>query len=440
MTYQETIDYLMLKLPMFSRQGQAALKPSLDNITTLCNVLGNPQTKYPIVHIAGTNGKGSTSHIIAAALQKAGYKTGLYTSPHLVDLRERIRINGEMISEAFVVDFVQKQNALALQINPSYFELTVAMAFQAFEAEAVDIAVIETGLGGRWDSTNIVTPVLSIITNIGYDHTHILGNTLAEIASEKAGIIKENVPVVIGESHPETEQVFFLKAIKEQTSVIYADSIWEIVKSGQQMTGQNLKAINKAERTIHNFSTDLMGNFQLNNIKTALTACSLLEQAGWKLPLHLVLDSLKNVKERTGLRGRWEMVQQQPTVILDVAHNPNGLEYLQQNILTHNTTDDQKQLHIVCGFVQDKDVAQALKLFPKEAQYYFTQANIPRALPVDSLQKIAMEQNLTGQAYTNVQEAVQAALMSASANDIVLITGSFFIVGEAIETLEKQKA
>jgi dihydrofolate synthase/folylpolyglutamate synthase len=422
---------------MFSKVGQSAIKKGLDNIIKLCEALGNPQLRFPTIHIAGTNGKGSTSHMIAGALQQAGYRTGLYTSPHLVDLRERVRINGVPVSEQFVIDFVAQTKQLVKEIEPSYFELNVAMAFLAFAEEKVDVAVIETGLGGRLDSTNIILPVLSVITNIGLDHTQILGDTRALIAEEKAGIIKEKVPVVIGETHPETEQVFFLNALSKQATVLFADSIWEMVRTGQDMDFQHYKAIHKGEQKMYDLKTDLMGDFQMHNIKTVLTACAVLQQLGWNLPFETVVESLAAVKQNTGLRGRWEIMQRNPFIIFDVAHNPDGMEYLKGNL------DNLKQLnnstatlHVVCGFVSDKDVRTAFSYFPKDASYYFTQANVPRAMPYEELYSIGKEMLLNGSAYETVKDALAAARSNAGTNDIILVTGSFFIVGEAIAVME----
>lgn len=426
-----------MTLPMFSKVGQGAIKKGLDNIIKLCAALGDPQLKFPSIHIAGTNGKGSTSHMIAGALQQAGYRTGLYTSPHLVDLTERVRINGQPVSEQFVIDFVEKTKSLVAEMEPSYFELNVAMAFVAFAEAKVDVAVIETGLGGRLDSTNIITPVLSVITNIGLDHTQILGDTLPLIAAEKAGIIKEKVPVVIGETHPETEQVFFLHALARHTAVLYADSIWDLVRVKQDVHFQYYKAIHKGEQQMYDLKTDLMGNFQTHNIKTVLTACAVLAQSGWNLPLDTVIQSLGMVKTLTGLRGRWEIVQQDPYIILDVAHNPDGMEYLQSNLeALAQLKGDVATLHIICGFVSDKDVRQALSYFPKNARYYFTQAHVPRAMSFEELNSIGRELSLDGDGYAGVPEALEQARSHMNTQDVLLITGSFFIVGEAIATLE----
>jgi dihydrofolate synthase / folylpolyglutamate synthase len=438
-SYNNAVNYLNERLPMFSKIGQDAIKTGLGNIIKICELLGNPHQKFPSVHIAGTNGKGSTSHMIAGALQQSGYKTGLYTSPHLIDIRERVRINGLPVSKEFLVDFVEKTRQLVIDIRPSYFELNVAMAFMAFAEEKVDIAVIETGLGGRLDSTNVILPLLSVITNIGLDHTQILGDTLPLIAAEKAGIIKDKTPVVVGETHPETEQVFFRHALSKQTTVLYADSLWELVKVKQDADFQYFKAINKAEQKMYDLKTDLMGNFQIHNIKTVLTAMGVLYNMGWDVSLGNVLESLSHVKALTGLRGRWEYFQHNPTIILDVAHNPDGLEYLKDNLQSVQK-DGAGRLHIVCGFVKDKDVAGALRLFPKDAIYYFTNAHVPRAMPADDLKQLASESGITGNAYKTVDDALIEISLKATEEDVILITGSFFIVGEGLAFLEHQKA
>lgn len=431
--YQVAVNYLMQQLPMFSRTGANAIRPGLENIIALCKALDDPHLKFKSIHIAGTNGKGSTSHIIASALQHGGYKTGLYTSPHLVDLRERIRIDGIPVSKEFVIDFVEKTKDLVADIAPSYFELNVAMAFAAFAASDVDVAVIETGLGGRLDSTNIITPVLCVITNISYDHVQILGDTLAEIAAEKAGIIKEKIPVVIGETHTETEPVFFKHSVIRQSPVYFADTIWDLVRVGQDTDAQYFKVVNKAEHKLYELKTDLLGAYQAHNIKTALAACAILHQSGWQLPLDRVLKSLEQVKVSTGLRGRWDKIRSSPQIILDVAHNPAGLQLAVDNLKLITETPC-----IIIGFVKDKDVAAALALLPAKGKYYFTQAAVPRALPVAELMALAATYKLKGNGYATVAEAVAAAKYDMAPDDTLLITGSFFIVGEAIVSLEGQ--
>ena len=428
-TYQQTLDYLFEKLPVFSRIGKAALKPDLTNTIKLCEALGNPHTRFKSVHIAGTNGKGSTSHGLAAILQHAGYKTGLYTSPHLIDFRERIRINGQMVSKEWVISFVEQHKNLIEEIKPSFFEITVAMAFAAFAGQNVDIAVIETGLGGRLDSTNIITPLLSIITNISYDHKELLGETLPLIAAEKAGIIKPRVPVVIGEQQEETERVFFEHSVQKQSPLYYAQSLWGIVRTGQDSKYQYFKAVHNATLQMKDVKTDLQGNYQQHNIKTILTATELLSHQGFELNTDSALEALGNVKYATGLHGRWEWLQDEPPVICDVAHNEAGLkEVLEQ--WEHLPAENK---HIVAGFVKDKELASVLPLFPKATFYYFCNAQIQRALPASELKAMAEKYGLNGEAYPTVADAVNAARNHLSKADALLITGSFFIVGEAME-------
>lgn len=434
--YQQTLNYLYAKLPMFSRIGIAALKPDLTNTIKLCEALGNPHQKFKSVHIAGTNGKGSTSHALAAIMQAAGYKIGLYTSPHLVDFRERIRINGLPVSKEWVINFVEQNKGLIEKVNPSFFEITVAMAFAVFAEQQVDIAIIETGLGGRLDSTNVVTPLLSIITNISYDHKDLLGNTLAEIASEKAGIIKPNVPVVIGEQDDETERVFFEHSVHKQSTLYYAQSLWDMVRIKQDTRYQYYKAVNKAKHDIYEVRTDLLGNYQQHNIKTVLTAIEFLSRQGFNLSIPAAISALADVKHTTGLRGRWDWLQKNPTVICDVAHNPAGIK----EVITQFQTINAAAKHIVIGFVKDKDVQEALSLFPKDAVYYFCNAQIQRALPATELQAAAEISGLTGSAYPTVTDAIKTAIENMSDIDALLITGSFFIVGEALEMWQHENA
>ncbi len=429
--YQQTLEYLYEKLPMFSRIGAAALKPDLTNTIKLCAALGDPQNKFRSVHIAGTNGKGSTSHGLAAVLQHAGYKTGLYTSPHLIDFRERILINGVMVSQDRVVNFVQEHKALIEEIQPSFFEITVAMAFCAFAEQEADIAIIETGLGGRLDSTNIITPLLSIITNISYDHKDLLGHTLAEIATEKAGIIKPGVPVVIGEQQDETERIFFEHSVNKKSPLYYAQSLWGMVRVKQDAHYQHFKAVNNAKLEMIDLQTDLLGNYQQHNLKTILTACELLTYQGFNLPQPSILSALANVKETTGLHGRWEWVNEEPTIICDVAHNLAGINEVMKQ--WGNVPADSK--HIVVGFVKDKDVDEVLSIFPKDAYYHFCNAGIQRALPADELKRKAEKHGLNGDSFDSVAAAIADARQTMTKADALLITGSFFVVGEALEAL-----
>lgn len=439
-TYDATLHYLYERLPMFSRIGKAALKPDLTNTLKLCAALDNPQLKFKSVHIAGTNGKGSVSHSLAAILQDAGYKTGLYTSPHLIDFRERIRINGVTISKEWVVTFTDKIKPLIEEISPSFFEITVAMAFAYFAEQNVDIAIIETGLGGRLDSTNVIKPILSVITNISYDHKDLLGNTLAEIATEKAGIIKPGIPVVIGEQHPETERVFFEHSVHKHSTLHYAQALWGMVRVHQDAKYSHYKAVNNAKMEMYDLHTDLQGQYQQHNLKTILTTVELLTHQGWNLKLENAMNALSGVKKATGLRGRWEWLQEKPTIICDVAHNSAGLtEVMQQLQIISTNGVDKRNIHILAGFVKDKDVADALKLFPKDATYYFTNASIPRALPANELKYAGEIAGLHGLSFPSVTEALTAAKAAMAHEDILLITGSFFVVGEAIIAMDSMK-
>ena len=431
-SYNLTLDYLFSRLPMFSKIGKSAITKDLTNTLRFCEALHNPERSFKSIHIAGTNGKGSTSHMLAACLQLSGYKVGLYTSPHLLDFRERIRIDGVPVSKQWVVDFVENNKALIEEINPSFFEITVAMAFTAFAEEGVDIAVIETGVGGRLDSTNVITPVLSIITNISFDHKDILGDTLPLIASEKAGIIKQGVPVLIGEQHPETERVFFENALHKQSTVYYSQSMWDMVRTGQDDQYQYFKAVNTARREMFDLQCDLLGTYQQHNIKTVLAATEVLKATqGWDIPFNTCLQALSGTKQLTGLRGRWERLSNAPVIIADVAHNPAGLK----EVFAQWRFVAAAQKHIVVGFVRDKEVAEALSLFPSDAVYYFCNAAIPRALPAADLAAIAAQYGLTGRVYDSVTHAVLAAQQHMSPDDALLITGSFFIVAEALEIL-----
>ena len=435
-TYEEAVAWMMQQLPMFSRQGQKAYKPGLENIEKLCHALGNPERHFKSIHIAGTNGKGSTSHMLAAVFQTAGYKTGLYTSPHLVDIRERSRINGIPITKQSLIDFINKHKSIIEEIKPSYFELNVALAFEAFSEEKVDIAIIETGLGGRWDSTNVVRPELSIITNISLDHTQILGKTIEKIASSKAGIIKHQVPVIIGESQEASDRVFIQEAILKNALLVHADAMYDIVLTDTDANGQSFKLVDRAAQNIIDLHTDLQGSFQGKNLVTAFAATKMMEQQGWQVNEDLFIKAVSHIKQLTGLRGRWDWVQKSPNVILDVGHNPAGISIVAAQ-LRHKVFSGSKK-HIVLGFVADKDVAEALALLPKDAHYYFTQAQVPRAMEANRLKEIAATLGLEGNSYTDVSLAVDAALQAADVVDTVLITGSFFIVGEALEFINNR--
>ena len=437
MTYQETIDYLYEHLPMFSRIGAAAYKKDLHNTIALCNALDNPQTKFKSIHIAGTNGKGSTSHMLAAILQQAGYKTGLYTSPHLKDFRERIKINGQMVSEDFVVAFVERTKILSEEIQPSFFELTVAMAFEYFAEQQVDVAVIETGLGGRLDSTNVITPMLSVITNIGYDHMNILGNTLEEIAMEKAGIIKPNVPVVIGEYLPETKSIFTSKAKECHAPIYFAQEEYKVfaVESTTQLLHCAVK--NMEHDITENFCLDLNGLYQTKNLRTVLCAEGILMQQGFVIKNEAEKIALANTKSITGLHGRWDVIGENPTIVLDVAHNEDGIKQVinQLSITKKNRT----AVHFVMGMVKDKEVDKVLSLLPADATYYFTNAHIPRAMPAQELQTKAATFNLHGNFYDDVNDAIEAAKQNAAVTDLIIVCGSVFLVGEVEVTADHRR-
>jgi dihydrofolate synthase/folylpolyglutamate synthase len=428
MTYDQATNYLFTRLPMFSRIGAAAYKKDLTNTLRLCEYLGNPQTKFKSIHIAGTNGKGSTSHMLAAILQTAGYKTGLYTSPHLRDFRERFRVNGEMIDKQFVAGFVERIQPAIDEIEPSFFEITVAMAFEYFVREQVDIAVIETGLGGRLDSTNVITPEISVITNIGWDHMNLLGDSLNAIAFEKAGIIKPKVPVVIGETTFETKPVFEQVAGEKQAPLFFADHKRYVAewKYEQHQLVIHVSPSGSDERTTYNL--DLPGFYQTKNCITVLEVIQHLQKAGWKITDEHVQQALKQVKKLTGLHGRWEVIHDHPMVVLDVGHNEDGFKQITAQI----ELTDYQHLHIVIGLVKDKEIEKVLSLLPREATYYFTRAQIPRALPEDELATRAQAIGLTGHHYPDVNTALQEAMRKAGKHDMVLVCGSVFVVGEVV--------
>lgn len=423
MTYSETIQYLYDRLPAFHQIGGSAYKPGLENSIRLMDGLNNPQHQFRTIHIAGTNGKGSVSHLLAAVLQKAGYKVGLYTSPHLIDFRERIRVNGKMIEQQYVIDFVDQHQQLFAAIEPSFFEATMAMAFDYFASCQVDVAVIEVGLGGRLDSTNIIKPDLSVITNISFDHMNFLGDSLAKIAFEKAGIIKADTPVVIGEALPETRVVFINKALQENAPIHFAEEHYftSIVKF--QQTNMQVK-INDDEE----FIVGLYGKYQLKNIATVRTAIEQLKRIGYQISENSIALGFEEVITLTGLRGRWELIQRSPTVVCDTGHNEAGIKQVVEQLQFENYNN----LRIVIGMVSDKDIRAVLKLLPPKAVYYFTQANIPRALPARDLQAKAMKFERYGNSYLSVKQSVEAALKDAFPDDFVLIGGSNFVVGEAL--------
>lgn len=404
-TYQETIDWLFSNLPMFQRVGASAMKKDLTNISELCEYLGNPQERFKTIHIAGTNGKGSTSHMFASILHEAGYKVGLTTSPHLKDFRERIRMNGAMCEEEFVIDFVAKHKQKILEQGASFFEIAIAMSFEYFAQQKVDIAVIETGLGGRLDSTNIILPELSVITNIALEHTQFLGDTLELIAFEKGGIIKPNTPVVIGETTSETKKVFTDLATERNSKIIFAE-----------------------EKFFQDLPSDLIGSYQIKNRRTVLTAVEQLIAQGWEISSENISNGLLNVVKNTNLRGRWDILGQNPLIVADTAHNPHGLLEIAKQI----NEQSYNNLHLVLGFVNDKDVKESLSFFPKMATYYFCEPDVPRKLPIDELRNVVPTDLKNVHYFDSVAKALIAAKESAQENDMIYTGGSTFVVAEVI--------
>jgi dihydrofolate synthase/folylpolyglutamate synthase len=428
MNYTQTLDYLYSKLPMFTRIGEVALKKDLHNTIALCEKLENPQDHFKTIHVAGTNGKGSTSHMLAAILQKAGYKTGLYTSPHLKDFRERIRINGAMVPKGFVTAFVAAQKNTISEIQPSFFEVTVAMAFSYFANEAVDVAVIEVGLGGRLDSTNIIHPDLSVITNISLDHTNILGSTLPEIAFEKAGIIKKNVPAIIGERQSPSDQVFIAKAADVGAEIEFAP---DILRANQVHSEGSMLAMNILkgdELLFENLQLDLTGTYQLKNVLPVLLSIFKLRALGYNIENDAIYAGLRAVKDLTGLQGRWQTIGTEPTIICDTGHNVAGISEVLQNI---KNTKYQK-LHIVIGMVKDKDISAVLTLLPQDASYYFCQPPLERALPAELLKEKGEALGLHGAAFKTVKSAFASARANATESDLIFVGGSTFTVAEVI--------
>jgi dihydrofolate synthase/folylpolyglutamate synthase len=405
MNYNDTIDWMFSQLPMYQRQGKSAFRKDLSNTLKLAEHLQFPEKKFKSVHVAGTNGKGSASHMLASILQEAGYKVGLYTSPHLKDFRERIKINGQVVKKQFVMDFIKRNKSFLESNSLSFFEMTVGMAFDYFVKEKIDIAIVEVGLGGRLDSTNIITPEISIITNIGFDHMQFLGNTLAEIAFEKGGIIKPNVPVVIGETQTEIQDVFKDLASKNNAEITFAD--------------KEIKEV---------FESDLKGIYQEKNIKTVLQSIIKIQERGFKISQAHIKKGLLNVVDNTGLMGRWQILQQHPKVICDTAHNKEGLTYVMKQLLN----EPFKTLHIVFGVVNDKDVTAILPLLPKKATYYFCKPEIPRGLDANELKQTCIDFGFSGQAYSSVKEAYKAAMNSANEADCIYIGGSTFVVAEIV--------
>lgn len=434
MTYEDTLHYLYTSIPVFQHSGASAYKPGLGTSIALDDALGNPHRSYKTIHVAGTNGKGSVSHLLAAVLRQAGYKVGLYTSPHLVDFRERIRVNGKMISKEYVTEFVERYRTFFEPLHPSFFELTSTLAFDYFRAEKVDFAVIETGLGGRLDSTNIITPILSIITNISLDHTQFLGDTVEKIATEKAGIIKENVPALIGEVYNKSvANVFRNAALQAGTSLSFAQDMDVLGAYNRTASGKWI---------FHSpfygeIEGELGGMVQNKNARTVLSALRLLDSLGIKIPSRAVREGFGQVVELTGLMGRWQVLQKTPLVVCDTGHNVGGWEYLKLHLAEEQTLHP--HLYMIVGMVNDKDINGVLELMPKKAFYFFTQASIERALPADEFALLASRHGLTGEVCKGVPEAVRKALGRATPEDMIFIGGSTFIVADAIPLFHQGK-
>ena len=425
MTYQETLHYLYTSIPVFQHSGASAYKPGLGTSIALDNYLGNPHRSYKSVHVAGTNGKGSTCHLLAAILQESGYKVGLFTSPHLVDFRERIRINGKMISEDYVINFVEKHKEFFEPLKPSFFELTSAMALAYFADEKVDFAVIETGLGGRLDSTNIISPVLSVITNISKDHVQFLGDTLEKIAFEKAGIIKPHTPVIIGDVfEPSVMQVFLEKAHETESKLI--SSVVESPVESAHLADDGKWRFQTKE--FGEIVGELGGAVQVNNAATVLTAVKTLRELNISITTEAVAKAFSSVVELTGLMGRWQKLEERPKVICDTGHNIGGMQYIAEQLASMHYD----KLHIIIGMVNDKDINGVISLLPPDATYYFTQASVKRALPAEEVMKIGNSHGLLGAAYPSVKDALEAAKRNASENDLIFVGGSTFIVSDLI--------
>lgn len=429
MTYSQALEFLFSQLPAYHRIGKAAYRNDLKNTISLDNYFGNPHLRYPTVHVAGTNGKGSVSHMIASVLQEAGFKTGLYTSPHLKDFRERIRVDGEMIPESKVVTFVAEHSGIIGSVKPSFFEMTVAMAFNYFAEQNVDIAIIEVGLGGRLDSTNIINPVLSVITNIGHDHMDLLGNSFEKIAIEKAGIIKQGIPVVISETQPETENVFIETAERYGSRILFADKIF----SCDLNISENANIERKYQVTdLLTFShaagyIPLGGNYQSRNIQAVFTAFRILND-DFRVSEKNILDGIRNVIKNTGLQGRWQILADRPLTICDTGHNKEGIRFVVDQL----KVIPRSALHIILGFVNDKDLGSVLPLFPNDAVYYFTKASVPRALNEISLRNEAEKYGLTGECFESVADALKCAKEKAQPSDLIFIGGSTFVVAEVL--------
>jgi dihydrofolate synthase / folylpolyglutamate synthase len=427
MNYQDTLDYLVEQLPMFQKLGPSAYRTGLDNTLKLDEYFKNPHQHFPSIHVAGTNGKGSVSHMLASVLQDAGYKVGLYTSPHLLDFRERIKVNGKLIGRKFITNFVEENISFFGTFKPSFFEISVFMAFNYFVHSRIDIAVVEVGLGGRLDATNIINPVLSVITNIGKDHTEILGDTLAKIAFEKAGIIKRRTPVVIGESHPDTLPVFIRRAEELKAPLVVADKQYHIDSSYTSADGYQVFKVRKNGALPYpNLKCGLLGHYQRKNTVTLLSAIDQLRQVGFNLEEKVIYSGLKNVIRNTGLAGRWQITGHEPVTIADTAHNADGLKQVVQQI----AETPHEKLHMIIGFVNDKDIESMLSLLPLQADYYFTRLSVPRTMDEKALEARAAERGINGLSFPSVKEAWTVLNDKTGPNDLVVITGSTFLVAD----------
>ncbi len=435
--YTQALEYLYARLPMFTRDGAAAINKGLDRTIQFCEYLGNPQRKFKTIHVAGTNGKGSSSHMITSILEAAGLKTGLYTSPHLVDFRERIRVHGAPVSPTYVLQFVQKHQAFIEQIKPSFFEVTVAMAFDYFAQQNVDVAIIEVGLGGRLDSTNVIHPIVSLITNIGLDHMDMLGDTLSLIAAEKAGIIKESVPVVISEWHHETAAVFRQQAEAKQAPIIFASEIWEVKSAPIDVVGYQVLDVTNLCKAADpmQIQLDLLGSYQTNNLKGVLQVVQTLRTLGFRIADEHIYSGLRQVQQRTGLMGRWQTISTEPYVICDTGHNEDGVRQVVQN-LAHTSY---RQLHFVLGAMKDKDLSHILPLLPQDALYHFCAPDMPRAMLAQELQNLAGQYDLQGTHYQTVVDAYQAALAAWQQGDLIFVGGSTFVVAEVLTSIQTKE-
>ncbi|NMC98504.1 MAG: bifunctional folylpolyglutamate synthase/dihydrofolate synthase [Bacteroidales bacterium] len=430
MNYEQTLDYLYSRLPVFHQIGSSAYKPGLENTIRILTALHQPQNSFRSIHVAGTNGKGSVSHFLSSILQSAGFKTGLYTSPHLVDFGERIRVNGETIDKQFVVDFVENHKSLIEKVQPSFFEITMAMAFDYFAKSEVDVAVIEVGLGGRLDSTNIIQPELSIITNISFDHEEFLGHTLPEIAAEKAGIIKPHTPVVIGEALSETKPVFIQKAFEMNAPIFFSEDSRQVFFERYEENRMWVKTSDGKS-----YLVGLTGNYQLKNIATVLTAVDQLRKTNFEITEINLKEGLEKVIEKTGLQGRWQIISSSPKIIADTGHNPGGIAFVSQQLKTQQF----RTLRMVFGMVNDKDIDTVLTLLPKNGVYYFTQAKIKRAFPSEDLLQKGQLAGLNGKAFSTIEEAIKVALNEADKEDLIFIGGSNYVVGEALSFFRKDE-